>query len=130
MGGDRAWEEIVTEVASLREMIVWGNGKDCDLVMSLSDGRRLELPVAGVSVLSDGAVRVDVDGPGDSSLRVRYSGPRLEVRSARVGISDASQEETAEFREAVRNWRSGEGCLWRTVDAEITLASAGADEKV
>jgi hypothetical protein len=30
-----AWEEIVTEVTSLREMTVWGNGKDCDLVMSL-----------------------------------------------------------------------------------------------
>jgi hypothetical protein len=90
-----------------------------------SDGRRLELPVDGVSVLSDGTVRIDVDGPGDSSLRVRYSGPGLEVRSARVGISDTGPEKTAEFREVIRNWRSGEGCLWWAVHAEIAVASAG-----
>jgi hypothetical protein len=51
----------------------------------------------------------------------------FEVRSARVGISDTSQEEIAEFREEVRNWRSGDSCLSWTVDAEIALASTGTD---
>ncbi|MCW2930322.1 MAG: hypothetical protein JWM19_1284 [Actinomycetia bacterium] len=126
MSRERAWEEIVTEATSLREMVVAGNGKDRDLVMSLADGRCLEVEVGDVTVLTDGLVRVDIDGPDDSSLRVRYSGPGLEVRLARIAIYDDSDPAVlAEFREAARKWPLGEDDLDWAAYAEITVASAG-----
>jgi hypothetical protein len=119
------WETILSGRVALTEVVVDGNGKDCDLTIALADGRRLVAGANQVTVSAEGRVNVVVDAIDDNNLEIRYSGPGLEVRSARVRYGNLEYQE--EFRADLRAWLSGdagEDGLRYVVDAEITVASA------
>ena len=119
------WETILSGRVALTEVVVDGNGKDCDLTIALADGRRLVAGANQVTVSAEGRVNVVVDAIDDNNLEIRCAGPGLEVRSARVRYGNPEYQE--EFRADLRAWLSGgagEGGLRYVVDAEITVASA------
>jgi hypothetical protein len=119
------WETILSGQVPLTEVVVDGNGKDCDLTIALADGRRLVAGANQVTVSAEGRVNVVVDAIDDNNLEIRYSGPGLEIRCARVRYGNLERQE--EFRADLRAWLSGGGGedgLRYVVDAEITVASA------
>ena len=119
------WETILSGQVPLTEVVVDGNGKDCDLTIALADGRRLVTGANQVTVTTEGTVNVVVDRIDDNNLDIHYSGPGLVVRSARVRYGDLERAE--EFRADLRTWLAGgagEDGLRYVVDAEITVASA------
>lgn len=129
--GDTAWETILAEPASLAEVVIFGNGKDCDLTISLLGGRHFLMTVDHVTVSADSMVTAEFKQVDDLNVKIRYSGPDLEARSVRIGYDDPDLAE--EFRESVRKWLScdqdGEydeenNELRWCVDAEIVLTSS------
>ena len=118
----------------MSEIVILGNGKDCDLVISLTDGRCFSMPTAGVTVCVDGTAKVEFECLDDRDVKVRYSGPGIEVRSARIGLGESDECETDDpdwdgegrnFREDLRVWLSGDldDDFGYRVHADIALAS-------
>ena len=62
------WETILSGRVALTEVVVDGNGKDCDLTIALADGRRLVAGANQVTVSVEGRVNVVVDAIDDSPL--------------------------------------------------------------
>jgi hypothetical protein len=48
------WETILSGQVPLTEVVVDGNGKDCDLTIALADGRRLVAGANQVTVRAEG----------------------------------------------------------------------------
>jgi hypothetical protein len=87
----------------LRELLIDGNGKDGEWIAVAADGRRLTIPVSGCHwrIAIEGVVLTEVVGPGDLSLCVRYTAPRLVVREARIlhtGTPEAALRDIESFR--------------------------------
>lgn len=101
-----------------------GSGKDAELVLAFADGRRVTLPVGRARVETDCGIIVTVSRLDDVSLSIEYTGPDLQLASARFGWPGDSRDE-ADFRADARSWLA-DGCqdeFYWTIDADIRLAS-------
>jgi hypothetical protein len=114
------WQTIVSEPAPLAELVIEGNGKDLGLEVALAGGRRLQMGAAEVAVFSDGAVAMRLERIGDRSLKIRYAGPGLEIRSMQVRFPDPDWQE--EFIADTSAFLADGDELNYCVDAKIVLA--------
>lgn len=95
----------------LRQLVIEGNGKDAELRLVIADGRRIELGCGHVKVAVQGSLLTEVMGPGDCSLRVRYShlaGGRLLLRTFSI-LHPGSEEEA---RSDLLAFERGDRLLW------------------
>lgn len=108
------------EPAPLAELVIEGNGKDLGLEVALTDGRRLQMGAADVTVSADGQVEMRLERIDDLNLKIRYAGPGLEIRSMQVRFPDPSWQE--EFIADTRAFLADGKELDYCVDAKIVLA--------
>lgn len=117
------WESILPNPVQVKEAVLSGNGKDAYFALALSDGTRIEMSAADVTIHADGPMTVQINRLDDLNLEIRYSGSGLLARSARVRFDGYDWQE--EFRSDVHEWLSngGRGELGYAVGIEITLAA-------
>lgn len=70
----------------LTEFVVEGNGKDAEVHVLASNGRRFVFcsSESRLRISADGAVVTEITGPDDATLKIRYTANRLVLREARV----------------------------------------------
>ncbi|MBF6128454.1 hypothetical protein [Nocardia brasiliensis] len=111
----------------LVDMVATGNGKDADLRLRLVGGTTLEMGLAHLSVVGDCVLETAVQGYGDSSLSVWYSGTGVVVvRSLDLScclLDEVAEDWDEEFRDDVRTWIDGgfEGTLSYSVYVRVDL---------
>jgi hypothetical protein len=122
------WQTILTGDLPLREIIWNGNGKDAELMITLTDDRSFTLPISDLTVASTAGLVVKTTPVSDLSVAVSFSGQDIVVRSMRVAFDSRYPDMNTEFREDVRQWLAGESDdLNYVVDADIDLRTASTE---
>lgn len=126
------WVELPLQGERLSEIVLFGNGKDCDLMVELADGRQFvlglgdPLRVHGCAGLLSQVLRWD-----DRSLLIRYGGKNLVIAAFRIG-TPSWPDELESFQAEVREWLSTGGthdlCSALPVEIEITTTDVLSPE--
>jgi hypothetical protein len=94
----------------LAELRVDGNGKDCELYIRDTDGRRIDIPFSSshLKIATEGSVLTEVLRGDDRNMCVRYTAARLVLREFLIhrdaGLMDADSWER--FRQEIASFRT------------------------
>lgn len=119
----RVWHQLLPEPAPLADLVIWGNGKDLDLELTLVNGRRVEMGAGDITVSTEGPVEMRLERVDDVNLRIRYASPGMDMRSLQISWPGPDQ---ADFLESLRAYLADPDneSLGYCVDASISLAAA------
>ncbi|MFE3453280.1 hypothetical protein ACFXJ8_30580 [Nonomuraea sp. NPDC059194] len=113
----------------LSEIILFGHGKDADVMIELLDGRQLVVPLSGsLRVIGCAGLESEVTAWDDRSLIIRYFGRDLVLTAARIGVSADEPSYAEGFRDEVEQWLltdTAEDLPW-AASIEIEVAPADA----
>jgi hypothetical protein len=98
------WEDVPLAQEPLTDIIVTGNGKDAEVVITLRDGRQYKVGHRWLGVTGCPGLQVETLGWDDSSLAVRYYGPGLAISRLQCEVPDWGDTGPDEFLEETRRW--------------------------
>lgn len=123
-----SWVTLPFAGERLESAVHLGNGKDAELRLAFTGGRRVVLSVSAVRVEADRGITVDVSSWDDVSIRIEYLGRDLQLRDGRMRFPDDGDESGAEFLAEAQSWLAT-GCAeelpW-VVDVELSFASGAS----
>ncbi|TLP57024.1 hypothetical protein [Microbispora triticiradicis] len=121
---DPTWMDLPLAGERLSEIVLFGHGKDADVMVELLDGRRFVLGLGGMlRVRGCPAMRSEVIRWDDRSLIIRYRGDNLKIAAFRIEIPSWN-DDLETFQAMVRKWLAKGGtedltwCL--SMDIEVT----------
>lgn len=122
------WVDVPLAGAALSEIVLFGHGKDADVMVELLDGRRFVMGLGGALLVRGcPGLESEVTRWDDCSLILRYSGEGLELASFRLGVGVVDEEE---FAAAFHQWIAADGAddlHWAvTIEIEVVPSVAGA----
>ncbi|MEV6029571.1 hypothetical protein AB0L65_00390 [Nonomuraea sp. NPDC052116] len=117
------WTELPLAGERLSEIVLFGHGKDADVMVELLDERRFVFGLGGtLRVHGCPGLKTEVTRWDDRSLIIRYFGQNLKVVAVRLGVRD--QAEAEELAADIHEWLATDGVddlLWG-VSIEIEVA--------
>lgn len=122
------WIPVPLDHAALKELVVFGSGKDTDVIIACADGHRIIFGVGDVRVATEGRVLVESIPFDDVSRTLRFHGPGMRLVEGHVAWpgseddEDYSEEITTQLHELCDPSTSEEKKeLGFVVDAQFTL---------
>jgi hypothetical protein len=117
------WTELPLAGEHLSEIVLFGDGKDADVMVELLDTRRFVFGLGGaLRVHGCPGLETEVSKWDDRSLIIRYFGQNLKVAAVRLGVPDEADAE--ELAADIHEWLATDGVddlLW-AVSIEIEVA--------
>lgn len=125
---DTMWTDIPLGQEPLTEIMLFGNGKDADVVIELLDGRHYSVGLGrGLHITGCPGLEVETLRWDDRSLAIRYFGPDLVLSRLRCEVPTWGDINVDEFREEIRRWVAsggGDELLW-ALSLKIELTQPG-----
>ncbi|MBE1585474.1 hypothetical protein ACFPOI_47745 [Nonomuraea angiospora] len=124
------WTELPLAGEQLSEIILFGHGKDADVMVELLDGRQFVLGLGGtLRVHGCPGLETEVTRWDDRSLVIRYFGQNLKVAAVRLGVPDRADVE--ELVADAHEWLATDGVedlLWGvSIEIEVVPILQDAD---
>lgn len=99
---DLRWIPLPLEGAQVEEVVIFGSGKDTDLLVRLTGGGHVELAVVDVRLITGEGVVVESTPYDDIKRTIYISGPNLTIRRMAVALSALNEEMTADLVKELR----------------------------
>ncbi|MFI6732603.1 hypothetical protein ACIBI9_06710 [Nonomuraea sp. NPDC050451] len=124
------WTELPLAGERLSEIILFGHGKDADVMVELLDGRQFVLGLGGtLRVHGCPGLETEVTRWDDRSLVIRYFGQNLKVAAVQLGVPD--QADAEKLATDVQEWLATNGVdhlLWGvSIEIEVVPILEAAD---
>ena len=120
MGEKAEIRTLPIEGLMLSEFVVAGDGKDAEMCALTRDGRRLVFSVSEsprLRIAVHGTVLMEITGPDDATLMVRYTAARLILGEARIHYPGSAEEWADDMDRLSR----GRPMRWKIRDGSFTL---------
>src|SRR5882672_11386683 len=120
MGETAEIRTLPIESLMLSEFMVEGNGRDAEMRVLTRDGRRFVFGVnesCRLRIAVRGAVLIEITGPYDTTLIVRYTAARLVLGEARIHYPGSAEEWADDMDRLSRGWPM----KWRIRHGSFTL---------